>query len=245
MTQSDPRLRLEAGVGCLLGAVGGIATVVPISPIDRTYSYRIPESLADRVKPGVRVTVPLGPKDRPILGFCIETSVGEWTTAAKAVESVADDQPLLSPAMINLGRWIARYYACPLGRTLHLMVPAAAKSGAGGRGVKWVTLVPHEEVKADERIESTGPARRPRALTARQANVLDRLRAAGGTMKWDDLLGSAGIGAGVVTGLARAGRIDIQWRDRSQANAQASALTGTPPCWLCRRCNIALPSFSG
>jgi len=232
---------------------GRIATVVAISPIERAYSYRIPPQLSDKVLPGVRVTVPLGPKDRPTLGFCIDTSVGPWTTAAKSVISVQDERPLLSAAMLKLGHWIARYYACPLGRTLHLMVPAAAKMGAGRRGVKWVTLpvdgVPcvksatqarsgrsqragtsgTDATDGDPTSVDSALNKKPRPLTARQANVVNLVRAAGGSMAMADLMRAASVGPGVITGLARAGKLNIEWRDIAATAPDITSNAAIPP----------------
>lgn len=220
---------------------GRIATVVAISPIERAYSYRIPHELAGRVMPGVRVMVPLGPKDRPTLGFCIDTTVGPWTTAAKSILSVQDEQPLLSAAMLKLGHWIARYYACPLGRTLHLMVPAAAKAGAGRRGVKWITLAEatstahiHAASGTPEAAGDAAPAdstalKKTKPLTARQANVITMLRAAGGSMTMADLLRDASVGPGVVTGLAKSGKLKIEWRDAAPIGSLITSNVAIPP----------------
>jgi len=225
--QTSPKSAASLSFEPVDAVVGRIATVVPISPIDRLYSYRIPATLADRLKPGMRVTVPLGGKDRPTPAFCIETSVGPWTTAVKPIVSVDDERPLLSPAMIKLGRWIARYYACPLGRTLHLMVPAAAKSGAGRRGAKWVSIALDEPApgsrSATSDDEPGDAAAKKKALTARQAHVLDRLRAAGGSMEWSALLADAHVGAGVIQTLVKSNRVTVDWRDKTDGSSHSTA----------------------
>ncbi len=208
---------------------GRIATVVMISPLERAYSYRIPPELADRVLPGVRVMAPLGPKDRPTLGFCIDTSVGPWTTAAKSVLSVVDERPLLSAAMLKLGHWIARYYACPLGRTLHLMVPAAAKAGAGRRGVKWVSVPLSSATLEDHQACQSDGVKKPKPFTARQANVVNLVRAAGGSMQMADLLRAASVGPAVITGLARTGKLVLEWRDPAPVDPEIKSNIEIPP----------------
>ena len=239
-----------------VAVVGRIATVVPLAPIQQTYSYRIPDELADgaspgaqtgaalgshtgatpgspAVVPGARVMVPLGPKDRPTPAFCIETSVGPWSTTVKAVLEVIDERPLLSPPLLELGKWIARYYACPLGRTLNLMVPAAAKRGAGRKTVRYVRLIDASMTPGCDSVNppiasetpsptitqapSEGPApqaasRKSQAarLTVPQARALDALRAAGGRAPLAALAKSAGVGVAVISALVRTGRAEME-----------------------------------
>ena len=62
-----------------------------------------------------------------------------WKTAAsgeralKPITSVVDGQTLLSPAMLRLTHWMARYYLCPLGQVLDAVIPAGVRGQAGTR----------------------------------------------------------------------------------------------------------------
>ena len=51
------------------------AEVVLNLPVDRAFTYRIPEALRDRVRPGVRVDVPFGPRQTSgtVVRLAIET----------------------------------------------------------------------------------------------------------------------------------------------------------------------------
>ncbi|MBN2559681.1 MAG: primosomal protein N' [Phycisphaerae bacterium] len=129
----------------------GVATVALLRPLDKPYSYRIPAEIESAVSPGVRVTVPFGRNDRPTTAFCLSVSEQPWDSTLKPILSAVDASPLLNDKLLELGRWIARYYAAPLGRTLDLMVPAAAKRHAGWKKVRYATLV------ADGPQESRGP----------------------------------------------------------------------------------------
>ena len=73
--------------------------------------------------------------------FCLSVSEQPWSSTLKPVLSAIDERPLLNEKLLELGRWIARYYAAPLGRTLDLMVPAAAKERAGWKKVKYAGLL--------------------------------------------------------------------------------------------------------
>src|SRR5215813_10235887 len=107
--------------------VGLIATVATIAPIDKTYSYLIPDELAERVRPGLRVRVPIGPRGTMQPAFCVAVSRGPWDTTLKPIDAVLDERPLLSDKLLELGEWIGRYYACPLGHTLRAMLPAGVR----------------------------------------------------------------------------------------------------------------------
>lgn len=127
---------------------GPIATLVPKAPIDRTYSYRIPEELAARVMPGVRVRAPLGASGRLAEMYCVDRSEGEWDATLRPILEVIDEKPLLSAGMLELATWLARYYACPPGPAISAVAPAAARASAPRR--------PRKD-KAEE-IESVEPA---------------------------------------------------------------------------------------
>jgi len=94
---------------------------------------------------GERVEVPLGRSRQSAAGIVVAI---DGDTPPPGVKFSAI-KPLtrrtgasLPPALVELGRWIARYYACPLGMALTAMMPAAVKKGAGERDVEWVTLTP-------------------------------------------------------------------------------------------------------
>ena len=107
-----------------------VASVALVQKVDRIYSYTLPAELVGTLKPGCRVRVPLGKNNRLAEGYCVQITQGDWKSTLKPVAEQLDAQPLLSCHMIELGTWIARYYACSLGLTLDAMVPAGVKADA-------------------------------------------------------------------------------------------------------------------
>ncbi|MEM9082570.1 MAG: primosomal protein N' [Planctomycetota bacterium] len=116
----------------------GYAAVICERSFDRLLTYSIPDDLDPLPTPGMRVEVPLGRGSIPTPGTVIETC------EPSSLESLAPDldpskvKPILrsleggySAELILLARWIAGYYAAPLGMTLSTMMPAAVKSGVG------------------------------------------------------------------------------------------------------------------
>ncbi len=132
---ADPKLFQDAEA-----RVGPVVRVAMAAAIDGEYSYAIPDELASQVEPGRRVMVRLGRNRKPQAAFAIDVGQGPWISTLKPVVEVIDDVRLLSPELLELGQWISRYYACPLGKTLTAMVPEAIRSRRGFRQVRVVRL---------------------------------------------------------------------------------------------------------
>ena len=100
------------------------SVALPI-PVESPYSYGIPTGLADRVVPGARVVVPV--RTREMVGIVL--GVGQDDTEnLKPVLLAPDAMPMLPSTLLELGQWVARYYAAPPGLTLKAMVPGAGLS---------------------------------------------------------------------------------------------------------------------
>jgi primosomal protein N' (replication factor Y) len=119
---------------------GPVVRVAMKAPVDKEYTFLVPDELAEAVRPGKRVMVPFGRKGRPEVAFCVSIGREQWTSTLKPVQEVLDDQRLLSDELLELGQWISRYYCCPLGRTLAAMVPEAIRKQSGFRTVR--TVIP-------------------------------------------------------------------------------------------------------
>jgi len=98
-----------------------IEVAVPL-PLLNAFTYSVPEALAEAVRPGARVEVPFG--RRTVVGYV--TGFPESTTVRglKDIVRLVDDPPILTATLVDLGRWIARYYACSLGEALRAVLPA-------------------------------------------------------------------------------------------------------------------------
>ncbi len=181
--------------------VGLIATIATIAPIDKTYSYLVPDELADRVQPGIRVRVPIGARGTLQPAFCVAVSRGPWDTTLKPVESVLDDRPLISDKLLELGQWISRYYVAPLGHTLQAMLPGGVRRAAGSRSIRYARLA----------TDTTD------RLTPKQTAIIAALKSAGGEMRMDTLLKDTGCGPAVLKTLAARGLIAIDIRTDIEA----------------------------
>jgi primosomal protein N' (replication factor Y) len=155
---------------------GPVARVTPVAALDKTYSYIVPDTLADAVQPGVRVEVPFGRRGKPRLGFCIDVSQAPWDTTLRPITRVLDGTPLLSTKLLELGTWLADYYCAPLGKTLEAMLPAAVRAKSGFRRVRHLRLVTPAPPLADDF-----------KMTPKRQAVLDFLADRDGQATLDDL----------------------------------------------------------
>lgn len=97
-----------------------IEVAIPL-PLDRTFSYAVPEPLRPSVMQGVRVFVPFG--RRKLTGYVLgpaSAPAGEL----KEIIGVLDAAPLFTPRELAFYRWIAAYYLQPLGEVIKTALPA-------------------------------------------------------------------------------------------------------------------------
>ncbi len=110
------------------------------SAADTEFDYGVPDEIWP-IQVGQRVQVPFGRKNKLEAGFCVERDISADQSfaargknrALKIVAKVVDKEPLIETQLMELARWIASYYVCPLGQVLAAMVPGAVKKGAGAR----------------------------------------------------------------------------------------------------------------
>lgn len=162
------------------------------------YSYRIPDAMAESLRPGMRVVVPLGKGDREVPGYCIATeSMRRPPAAFKPVLSVTDAAPLCSPKLLELVQWMSRYYLVPAGQVIEAVIPAGVRAGAGTRNQ--TLLRPSESARDDAAIA---------ALPTKQRQVLQQLILADEPLSSDQLRTLAQCSDGVIKKLRDGGWIE-------------------------------------
>ena len=93
-------------------------------PLDRDFDYRIPEELADKIRPGMRVTAPFG----RVLTGGIVTQVTEISDAPahivlKDIAALVDKAPLFGSDLFPLARFIKNTWGGPIGQILGALIP--------------------------------------------------------------------------------------------------------------------------
>jgi primosomal protein N' (replication factor Y) len=106
-------------------------------------TYGVPPTLPD-LKPGQRVRVPLGRGNKPTAGTVIDLAdtVDLPPDQIKLVLERDDSATALPAQLMDLARFISRYYAAPIGMTLAGMLPAAVKKNVGAVSRVFIDLAP-------------------------------------------------------------------------------------------------------
>ncbi|MEI6465750.1 MAG: primosomal protein N', partial [Verrucomicrobiota bacterium] len=117
-----------------------IVGVHPLAGFDKVLHYRVPESMQASVAVGTLVRMPIvntlklgvvgeigAPKDFPV-------------ERLKSIAQVVYPFPALPPDLLELARWMARYYACGLDSIIETMIPSAVRRGAGLKQEKQLVL---------------------------------------------------------------------------------------------------------
>ena len=97
-------------------------------PMADTYTYLVPDDMADRVTVGLRVVVPFGTR-RYYTGIVREVhhrapSAGY---ALKTIFVAPDETPVVRPAQLHFWDWMASYYLCTPGEVYNAAVPAGLR----------------------------------------------------------------------------------------------------------------------
>lgn len=180
-----------------------VAQVVFSRPIDPVYQYWVPDELRDLVAAGQRVRVPFGVGNQLTLGYCVGVSnQPPERKRLKSLHEILDREPLLSPAMLDLTRWISEHYLCSWGQVLETVVPAGVKKQAGTREILSFTLPEGFDLSQHK-------------LTAKQKAVVDALLKKGIPLPVDELAQLAQCGTSPIDTLRKRG-ILVPLRTRSQ-----------------------------
>ena len=93
----------------------------------QTYTYKVPEEFAEKLKPGMRVNASFGARAQ--IGYCLDVfSVLPAKPAynLKSISNVIDSSPIFSKELIKLIKWIADYYLAPIGMCCRAAHPSEA-----------------------------------------------------------------------------------------------------------------------
>ncbi|HET9991503.1 MAG TPA: hypothetical protein VFQ65_23400, partial [Kofleriaceae bacterium] len=122
------------------------------------YHYRVPARFAATARVGARVLVRFGGKQ--ITGVIARTGTPPPPDLKKLLDisDVLDDEPALSPELVELCVWIASYYEAPPGEVIKGALPAG--SGIKARRVLALTAA------GEAMLEGALPPK-PRALLGR------------------------------------------------------------------------------
>ena len=184
-------------------ASGPVAQVALEQGVDRVLDYIIPAKFAGRIQIGMRVRVPLGRGNRAVRGWVVALKAASDVPRLKNLLGIDDERILISAPVMELARWIGRYYSAPLGVVLESVIPAAVKKkiGIGYSNIVRPALDPE---KIQEVLEKT-KARKRRAVLSRLLQVEKEKG-----IELNRLAGEAGVKPPTVRKLVAMGLVTIR-----------------------------------
>ncbi|RSL31278.1 primosomal protein N' [Salibacterium salarium] len=99
---------------------------VAASQTNKAFDYLIPEDLQGLIQPGMRVTVPFGP--RKIQGFVWKVTENTELARVKPIAEMLDPYPVLTQELLQLGEWLALETVCFLITAYQSMIPSAIRA---------------------------------------------------------------------------------------------------------------------
>jgi primosomal protein N' (replication factor Y) (superfamily II helicase) len=179
------------------------AVALPVA-VPRAYVYAVPDALRARVVPGSRVVVPLS--GRTLIGIVTAIDVPMPAKGTlRAIVSAPDAEPALSPALLALGRWMARYYAAPPGIVLRAMLPVALTAAA----VPIAPIKRQRVARISKTLESLLERDTLFKRSPKQRALFELLESLGGMHPTRALLEQGGATAGVLNQLVTRGLMQI------------------------------------
>jgi len=174
-------------------------------PLFQTFTYAIEDGLANPVRIGSRVVVPLR-NDREV-GICVGLSdISPLRKKPKAVIESPDAQPAIGTSLLELCRWMAEYYVVPLGVVLKTVLPAAltgASSPTPARKTRRMVKLEGGIPSLLERDKIFGRAKQQRA-------VFEMIESLGGKTSVEHLSAQIDFSPAVLKALEKRGVIVVE-----------------------------------
>lgn len=166
--------------------------------LDKTFQYRVPERLRERLEPGACVMIPFGNGNRLIKGYVV--SLGENCQFApekiKDIAGLPEKETGVEDKMIALAAWIRRNYGCTMIQALKTVLPAK-QSVKKLEHRQLVRLMNREEILSllgeCERKKQVAKARLLRALAEQE------------TIPYEWITGKLGVSAATVGSIVKSG----------------------------------------
>ena len=174
-----------------------IAKIVVDLALDREFDYRIPSALAGAVQIGSRVAVPFG--KRTAQGYVVGLAEESTFPHLKEIGEVIGKKPLLGDKVLELTRWMGKYYCCPVELCVKCALPEVVRkakiSWKERQFVKRSKISPEDLAKLRKRAP-------------KQARILDVLQKSEGMFVFK-LVKLADTDAGTVKKLAEKGYVQM------------------------------------
>lgn len=172
----------------------------------KPYTYRVPPEFEDAVTVGTAVAVPFGGRKR-VGGFVVACHDRDPEAALKPILGVLGDMAV-PESLYALFEWVAETAICSFAQVWTTAVPRGTLARKAQPKTQWV-------------VRALAP---PEALSARQREILEVLRASGGVLTLVELVKRAGTSPAAVKTMAKHGAVTLAqeriWRAPPLPDAQ-------------------------
>ena len=141
--------------------------ILPV-PLNGTFTYSVPDTLAGKVQSGMRVLVAFG-RNKNYIGI-VDNMHDRQPKGyeVKPLLQLIDEQPILLPVQLQLWHWIADYYMSPIGEVYKAALPAGLKAEDGyhPRTETYIRLTPSYQNEPTLHVALNMLARAPKQQEA-------------------------------------------------------------------------------
>src|SRR5437868_9250056 len=178
------------------------ARVIIDRAIRRELDYAIPESLSAGVGVGTRVRVPF--RDRRALATVVALLEETKAKGIREIEAIIGEGPTLSEPLLELARWIANYYCCPIEAVMRSLLPQVIRRAEVGW--KKQQFVEIGSIVTNETMEAL------RRRAPRQAELLEELTKVNAAVPAAEILRRLSLNVSTLRALAKRGLLKISER---------------------------------
>ena len=178
------------------------ARVIIDRAIGRELDYAVPESLSARVGVGARVRVPF--RDRRALATVVALLEETKAKGIREIEAIIGEGPILSEPLLELARWLANYYCCPIEAVMRSLLPQVIRRAeVGWKKQQFIEIVSTVTSEATEGLRRRAP---------RQAELLEELRKANEPIPVAEILRRLSLNVSTLRTLEKRGLVKITER---------------------------------
>ncbi len=138
---------------------------------DLEFDYAVPAGMEQNLAVGSRVQAPL--RERAVTGTVlgVHAAADAETGKLRPLTRLYDDHPLITPRLMELGRWVSHYYCASLESVMRAMLPEAVRTDKHQEKTRRMVTLQSPPSPADlEKLRTKAP---------RQAGIVDQLAAEG------------------------------------------------------------------
>src|SRR5947209_11415840 len=106
--------------------IAQVAVETRVGSLSGLFDYAVPDDLTGIVQVGHRVRVPFG--KRSVTGLIYALQPRAAVLELKPIQALIDEEPVLSPLLLELAGFVAAHYVVPLDEVIRAIVPPRVRA---------------------------------------------------------------------------------------------------------------------